>query len=127
MREIPHHTSTPVIFVTGYSEFEPRARAILRKKLGQVSAGLDPELMQAGMTLAAYHIERGTRSFVAYAKAMLADIGESIRPYLKAFYNAARNWPGVDTAGMDSADAVADIDLETIRADGPGCLTSRNA
>jgi DNA-binding response OmpR family regulator len=31
MRELHLHRRTPVIFVTGYSEFEPRARAVLSK------------------------------------------------------------------------------------------------
>ena len=30
MRKLPQHESTPAIFVTGYSEFEPRARAIFK-------------------------------------------------------------------------------------------------
>jgi CheY-like chemotaxis protein len=29
MRKLPHHAGTPVIFITLYSEFEPRARSIL--------------------------------------------------------------------------------------------------
>ncbi|MFO1475146.1 MAG: response regulator [Verrucomicrobiota bacterium] len=29
MRQMPHHAQTPVIFVTSYAEFEPRARSIL--------------------------------------------------------------------------------------------------
>ena len=49
-----------------------------RAKLkNQVSSGLDPEIVQAGITLAGYHIEAGARSFAAYTKAMIADLGEA--------------------------------------------------
>ena len=62
-----------------------KARELLRRKLGQLNSGLDPEMLQAGITLAGYHIEKGARSFSAYAQAMLADLGDAVRPYLKEF------------------------------------------
>jgi hypothetical protein len=43
-------------------------------------------LLQAGLTLAGYHIEKGALMFTAYAKAMLEDMGDEIKPYLKPFY-----------------------------------------
>lgn len=79
-----------------------RARETLRKKLSQLNAGLDPELIQAGIDLAGYHIEAGARSFTDYSKRMIADLGDAISPYLKSFYLAVRNYPGFDNAGMDS-------------------------
>ena len=51
-------------------EAAKRALAVLRSKLGQLSSGLDPEMMQAGLTLAGHTIESGARSFAAYAGAM---------------------------------------------------------
>jgi hypothetical protein len=74
-----------------------KARELLRKKLGQLHAGIDPEIMQAGITLAGYHIEAGMRKFSDYANAMVSDLGEGIRPYLKSFYTAVRAWPGLTT------------------------------
>jgi len=79
-----------------------RAREILRKKLSQLNAGLDPEMIQAGIDLAGYHIEAGARSFTEYSKRMVTDLGEAISPFLKAFYLAVRNYPGFDNAGMDT-------------------------
>lgn len=66
-----------------------KARALLRARLGRPNAGLDPEMVQAGITLAGYHIEKGARTFAAYARAMLADLGDTVRPYLKQWYAAA--------------------------------------
>ena len=74
-----------------------RARALLRKKLEQPGrpgtkkgqgGALDPEVFQAGITLTGYHIEKGARTFAAYAKAMIDDLGEVVRPYLKSWYAA---------------------------------------
>lgn len=64
------------------------ARALLKRKLGQLNTGIDPEILQAGITLAGYHIEKGARTFAAYARAMLADLGDGVKPYLKSWYAA---------------------------------------
>lgn len=67
------------------------ARAVLRGKLANLNkqkGGIDPEVFQAGITLAGYHIEKGARTFAAYAKAMVEDLGEVVLPYLKSWYAA---------------------------------------
>lgn len=90
------------------------ARAILKKKLnGTLNSGLDPELMQAGITLAGYHIEKGARSFAAFAKAMLEDLGDAAKPYLKSWYLAAKFDPrAAKFDGMDGAAAVEAADID---------------
>lgn len=73
------------------------AKALLRAKLGkELRVGLDPEILQAAVTLGGYHLEAGVRQFGAWSRAMIDDVGEGIRPYLKAVYNAARDWPGYE-------------------------------
>ena len=72
------------------------ARERLRKKLGTVRIGLDPEMFQDGMTLAGFHIEAGARKYADFAKAMIADLGEAARPYLRRWYNAVKNNHGFD-------------------------------
>lgn len=92
-----------------------RAREILRRKLNQVNAGFDPEIAAAGLELAGYHIEAGAREFAAFTKAMVADIGEAVRPYLRSFYESARHAPGLDNTGMTSGaeiDALLAADAE---------------
>jgi diguanylate cyclase (GGDEF)-like protein len=83
-----------------------KARATLRAKLGQLNAGLDPEMMQAGITLAGYHIEAGARSFAAYSKAMVNDLGDSIMPFLRSFYEGVRHYPGIDNKGMSTPEQI---------------------
>ncbi|MBE6181270.1 MAG: hypothetical protein E7148_01045 [Rikenellaceae bacterium] len=79
-----------------YAELRER----MRKKLGgQMNMGIDPEILAIGTEMAVYHVEKGARKFIDYAKAMIEDMGDAIRPYLKAFYNGARELPEVDAAG----------------------------
>ena len=66
----------------------------LREKLrGQLNMGVDPKLLAIGTEIAVGYIERGVTKFGDYAKAMIADLGDTIRPYLKALYNGARDMP----------------------------------
>jgi len=92
------------------------ARRILRESLTQMNAGLDPKVAQAGITLAGYHIESGARTFAAYSKAMVNDLGDMIKPYLKQFYMSLKFDPqAVDLAkDMDSATDVEAADIESI-------------
>lgn len=93
------------------------ARARMKKKLGTLNSGIDPELLQDGITLAGYHIEKGARTFAAYARAMLDDMGESIRPYLKQLYMAVKFDPRATALeGMDGAAAVETANVDTITA-----------
>ena len=80
------------------------ARERLRKKLAQLNVGIDPEMIQDGITLAGYHLEAGARAFSDYARAMLSDLGDQARPYLRSWYEGARHFPGFDKTGMTKAD-----------------------
>lgn len=102
--------STNTIFTEDAAE---KARALLRKKLGQLNAGIDPEILQAGLTLAGYHIEKGARSFAAYAKAMTEDMGDMVKPYLKSWYMGVKFDPrasGFD--GMSTSAEVENFDVD---------------
>ena len=87
------------------------ARARLKAKLGRLQSGIDPETMMDGITLAGYHIEKGARTFAAYARAMVADLGDAVKPYLQSWYMAVRSDPraGAFKADMDKASAVEDL------------------
>lgn len=78
-----------------------KAREILKKKLGQLNVGLDPEMVQAGLTLAGYYIENGARKFKAYSEKMIADLGEAVRPYLRSWYESVRHYPGFEEVAKD--------------------------
>jgi len=95
-----------------YAELRERMR---KKMLGQMNMGIDPEILAIGTEMAVYHIEKGARRFVDYAKAMIADLGDAIRPYLKAFYNGARDLPEMEAFGLSKEmtpyDEVASVDI----------------
>ena len=82
-----------------YAELRERMR---KKLLGQMNMGIDPETLAIGTEMAVYHLEKGARKFAEYATAMIADLGDAIRPYLKAFYNGARDLPEVAENGLDA-------------------------
>jgi hypothetical protein len=93
-----------------------KARALLRKKLGQFNSGIDPEMLQAGITLAGYHIEAGARTFAKFVRAMVDDLGEAVRPYLKSWYAAVSFDPraAAFTGDMTPVAEVVTIDVDAI-------------
>ena len=62
--------------------------------------GIDPEILAVGSELTVGYIERGFKRFVDYAMRMIADLGDAVRPYLKSFYNGARDLPEVQESGL---------------------------
>ena len=83
---------------------------MMQKLQGQLNLGIDPEILAIGTEMAVYHIEKGARKFVEYAKAMIADLSDAIRPYLKAFYNGARDLPEMQESGLSAEmDSYADV------------------
>lgn len=88
----------------------------MRAKLGQLNTGFDPEILAIGTQMAAFHVEAGARRFADYARQMLADLGEAIRPYLKPTYVGALHMPGMEeyTAQMDTYSDVMHFDLDSL-------------
>lgn len=46
--------------------------------------------------MAMFHIESGAHKFADFAKETVDDLGDAIRPYLKASYEGARAMPGME-------------------------------
>lgn len=107
----PKDSGNKLVTDERYAELKAR----MRKKLGQLNVGVDPEMLAIGTEMAVYHIEKGARKFTEYAKAMIEDLGDAIRPYLKAFYNGARDLPEVQANGwsedLTPYDEVRTIDI----------------
>lgn len=88
-------------------------RAKLKAKLkGQLNSGIDPEVLALGAELAAFHLEAGARKFADVARAVAKDLDtdvSTIRKYLRAWYNGARDMledSGFDIVGMDTPETV---------------------
>jgi N12 class adenine-specific DNA methylase len=95
------------------------ARARLKAKLGRTQSGIDPETLMDGITLAGYHIERGARRFAAFARAMVDDLGDGVKPWLQSWYMAVRSDPRAAgfKGDMDKASAVEDLDVDQVLAE----------
>lgn len=76
----------------------------------------DVDFMSIGRQLATFHIEAGSRSFRAFIDAMVTDMGDRVRPYLKSFYNGARDLPSLYkyTGDMDWYDKVSKTDVTRV-------------
>ncbi len=87
-------------------------RERLKKKLGQLNSGIDPEMLAIGTELAVFHIEAGARKFVDFAQAIARDLDapiSKIRPFLRGWYNGARDMmedSNLSVEGMDSSETV---------------------
>jgi len=94
--------------------------AEIRKRLAEkgrnLSSGVDPELFALGAELAVGNIERGIRKFADFARAAIADLGDWVKPYLRGWYENARYYPGLDTAGMTP---VAEMDAALAAVEQP--------
>ena len=95
-----------------YEELKKR----MKDKLNNLNVGFDPELLAMGTEMAAYHVEAGARKFVDFSKRMIGDLGDAIRPYLKAIYNGASDMPGMEelSKDMDDSATVRAIDVNGI-------------
>ena len=89
-------------------------RRLLKERMGRMSSGIDPETLLLGAELAAFHIEAGARRFADFVAAMIEDLGMSydhLRPYLRHWYNGARDElidRDLPTGGMDTPEIMAE-------------------
>ena len=99
--------------VVSKARYEELRKKMLEKLKGQMNAGFDPEIFAYGVEMAAYHIEAGARKFIEFARNIINDLGDAIRPYLKAIYNGARDLPGMEEIKneMTPASEVEGIDI----------------
>ena len=96
-----------------YEELKKRMK---EKLLGQANVGFDPEILSIGTEMAVYHVEAGARKFTDFAQRMIEELGDAIRPYLKAIYNGAREMPGMEELRkeMTSYEGVSAFDVQNI-------------
>nr|WP_314899161.1 hypothetical protein [uncultured Deefgea sp.] len=83
-------------------------------QLNNTNSGIDLEMMQDGIVLAGYHIEKGARTFAAYAEAMIGDLGEAVKPYLKSWYMSVKYDPRA--AGIEGLSSAAEVEAADIDA-----------
>lgn len=89
-------------------------KAKLKGKLNNLNAGIDPELFAIGVEMAAIKIEMGVKKFSQFAKEMVEELGDAIKPYLKSIYNGVRDLPEMEEIEplMDEYNYVKKADIE---------------
>lgn len=92
------------------------ARRRMHERLNRLNAGLDPEMLSDGLIMAGYHVEKGARKFAEFAREMIREFGDKIRPYLKSFYNGLRDLPEAFDLSkeMDDYSTVMQFDVNSI-------------
>ncbi|MDR2002386.1 MAG: hypothetical protein LBQ74_05085 [Prevotella sp.] len=117
--EAQEETTTPAFGAHNKLVTTERYEALKKRmlnKLNNLNSGIDPELFAIGAEMAVYNIEAGARRFADFANRMIEDLGDKIRPYLKSFYEGARQMPGMETLReeMDSFNTVNTFDVDSI-------------
>lgn len=116
--EPPSAASRPADYGKGNKLFpEDKAKAArdrIRAKLKRLNTGIDPELILDGTILAGYHVEAGVRKFGDFARTMIGELGEDAKPYLKMWYNAVRDYPGMMSGDMTPYGEVDATDLDAL-------------
>ena len=93
----------------------------LRATRGQLNMGVNPEQFAIGVEMSFLVIKHGARKFGEYAKQMIDALGDWVRPYLKSFYNGARDLPEMAEYEQDltSYDDVRSFDVMNFDKEGP--------
>lgn len=81
-----------------------------------VARKFEARLFADGFAMAALHLDKGDRSFPAYADVMLRTLGDRIRPYILSCYEAVRHYPEWDSYGM-SDEATCAEEFQQIMAE----------
>jgi hypothetical protein len=86
------------------------------------------DIIRDGITLTIFHIESGTRTFASYARVMIDELGNGVKPYLKSWYMAVKHDPGAaGFTGMDGIAAVESANIDTLVAQGTSNTANPNA
>ena len=96
--------------------FEELRRRLKKKLGGQLNLGIDPEVFAMGVEMSYLMLKKGARVFKEYAHGMIDALGDEVRPYLKSFYNGARDLPEMEDVASDltAYEEVRNFDVATI-------------
>lgn len=72
-----------------------------RTKTRSSLSPIDPEVFAAMVVKGAAHMERGARDFATWARKMIAEHGDTIRPHLRSVFEASQR--GLAKTGQDAA------------------------
>jgi hypothetical protein len=67
-----------------------KARASIVERRGRLNVGYDPKALYDEAMIGASHIAHGITDFAEWSKAMIADLGDRIKPFLQDLYARAK-------------------------------------
>lgn len=91
-QKTPEGKTARVTILEKLSKEADAARERINKRLkeGRQMSGLDPEDLKDSAIIGADLIAKGVTKFAEWSESMVKDLGERIRPHLKAIFNEAR-------------------------------------
>ena len=100
-----------------FEELRKRLKAKLR---GQMNMGVDPEIFAIGVEMSYLMLKKGAHKFGEFAKGLIEVLGDEVRPYIKSFYNGARDLPEMAEYEKDMTpyDEVRSFDVLNFDKDG---------
>ena len=117
-KEQPKQERKNTIFTEEEAE---RVRARMRARRNRLNMGIDPEQFADGVFMAGYYVENGMRKFADFARAMIKEFGDWVRPYLKQWYMGLRYDPravGQEfLKDMDDINTVDKFDVDNFKVD----------
>lgn len=97
--------------------------AVESKKELEESNVTGAEIYRDGVTMGGAFIESGIFSYDAYSNAMVGELGDAIKPYLRGIYESLRHYPGFDSSQMTPASEVdASVGLYKSAELGDACM-----
>ena len=112
----PSSQKTTRVLVSEEQHLKNQARLKELLRGTTLNVGINPEILALGIQEAAYYLEGGIRTFVDFANKMVEAFGDDVRPYVKAFYNGARDMPELAELGIDKEmtpyDEVREFDVD---------------
>ena len=84
-------------------DVEKAFKNVSRKVNSQTNIGgmLDPSILKDAITIGAFYLEGGARSFKDFSAKMIEDFGAGVQKYIRPAYEALRKRTDIDTSGMD--------------------------
>lgn len=100
--------------------FEELRKRLKKKLRGQLNIGVDPEILTIGIEMSYLVLKNGARKFKDFAEQLLGAVGEEVRPYLKSFYNGARDLPEMEDYAKELTpyDEVRTFDVKNFDKEG---------
>lgn len=99
----PKAAAKPVKRVISEDAYQAAKQRARDKTFGRSNAFVDPTLLADWGIIGGYHLESGVRKFSEWAAKMVEDLGDVVKPHLKAIYDEATGKKGISERIFEKA------------------------